>query len=163
MIRRAADADAEAIARVHLRTWRVAYRGIVPDAYLHAMSLATRTERWRDDLPNIPTWVAVAAGAIVGFVARTPETDPAEIYALYVDPDHWAHGVGAALLAAALEGCVSAGLWCFEDNPRARRFYEAAGFRHGGERRVQDRGGLEAAEIHYMLSPPSTSTVRPLK
>ena len=38
-LRRASVADAENIARVNLDTWRVAYRNLLPTAYLDAMSL----------------------------------------------------------------------------------------------------------------------------
>jgi hypothetical protein len=46
-IRAAAPADTEAIGRVHVETWRSAYRGLVSDAYLAGLSPAERAVRWR--------------------------------------------------------------------------------------------------------------------
>lgn len=166
MIRRATPADADSIARVHVATWRAAYRGIVPDGYLHALSAEARAARWRADLAGTATvtWVAVSDdGEIAGFATRSAATAPAELYAIYVAAPVWGQGLGRALLEAAGAGCDGVGLWVFEENPRARRFYEAAGFRPEGSRRLGVRGGVEAAEVRYMLSPPSTSMVRPLK
>jgi hypothetical protein len=41
-IRRASQSDARAIAEVHVASWRETYRGIVPDAFLDALSVAER-------------------------------------------------------------------------------------------------------------------------
>jgi len=38
-IRRATPADARAIAQVRVDAWRVTYRGMIPDAYLDAMTV----------------------------------------------------------------------------------------------------------------------------
>jgi hypothetical protein len=36
-LRRAEPADAMEVARVHVRSWQVAYRGLLPDAYLDGL------------------------------------------------------------------------------------------------------------------------------
>jgi hypothetical protein len=38
-VRPATPDDADAIASVHVRSWQAAYRGIVPDAMLDALSI----------------------------------------------------------------------------------------------------------------------------
>jgi ribosomal protein S18 acetylase RimI-like enzyme len=53
-----------------------------------------------------------------------------EVYAISVDPRRWGEGIGRELLSASEEATRElsyreAGLWVLEDNPRARRFYEA--------------------------------------
>jgi GNAT superfamily N-acetyltransferase len=48
---------------------------------------------------------------------------------LYVGPDAQGQGVGPLLLAKALEAGRAKRLWTFQQNARARRFYEAQGFR----------------------------------
>ena len=62
---------------------------------------------------------------MIGCVA----TKPGWIEHLYVDPAWIGRGVGSSLLAAARErldgGCD---LWTFQENARARAFYEAHGF-----------------------------------
>ena len=42
--------DAEAIARIHVDAWKVAYRGIVPQNHLDALSVDDRRLRWRKHL-----------------------------------------------------------------------------------------------------------------
>lgn len=39
--------DANAVATVHVRSWQSAYRGLIPDAYLDALSVERRTAVWR--------------------------------------------------------------------------------------------------------------------
>jgi GNAT superfamily N-acetyltransferase len=70
--------------------------------------------------------VAEADGGIVSFLARNGE----EIRLLYSHPDFIGSGAGSLLLDAVKKSGVAAlELWCFQDNERARRFYEERGFR----------------------------------
>ena len=68
-------------------------------------------------------------------------------------PAYWSTGVGWALMAAALdraraEGYASISLWVLRDNPRARRFYERAGFAATGDSELLTAfGGV--TEIKY--------------
>jgi GNAT superfamily N-acetyltransferase len=49
---------------------------------------------------------------------------------LYTRPDRIGRGAGTQLIEAAKSSGVAAlELWCFQANARARRFYEARGFR----------------------------------
>ncbi len=48
---------------------------------------------------------------------------------LYVDPDSQGKGLGSALLAKAQGTNQRLSLWTFQKNKRARKFYEAKGFR----------------------------------
>src|SRR5438445_11537738 len=59
-IRPATLDDAEAIAAVHVHGWKWGYRGLLPDAYLAAMSVDRRIEQWRSWLLHsgrTDTWV----------------------------------------------------------------------------------------------------------
>src|SRR5882757_6432978 len=70
--------------------------------------------------------VAEADGGIVSFLARNGE----EIRLLYSHPDFIGSGAGSLLLDVAKKsGVVALELWCFQANERARRFFEARGFR----------------------------------
>jgi len=63
---------------------------------------------------------------IVSFLALKGE----DLEQLYTRPDRTGRGAGAQLIDAAKSSGVAAlELWCFEANTRARRFYEAHGFR----------------------------------
>lgn len=70
--------------------------------------------------------VAERDGAIVSFLARDGE----EIRMLYTHPDCVGSGAGSLLLEAVkASGIAALELWCFQANVRARKFYEARGFR----------------------------------
>jgi hypothetical protein len=46
LIRRAQLADAAALAVVHVASWRRAYGGLLPDAYLDGLDVDRWTTRW---------------------------------------------------------------------------------------------------------------------
>ena len=157
--RPAVPADAAAIAEVHTRTWQRAYRGVVPDAYLQGLQPEIRQAFWEKELehPTLAGSVVLVAEDLSGFVALGPSRDEDradawEVYALYVLPDSWGTGTGAALLEAGLAQ-VPAGtpltLWVLEENPRARGFYEQQGFTADGTSKVVELGGRPLVEVRY--------------
>jgi GNAT superfamily N-acetyltransferase len=86
--------------------------------------------------------------------ARDRDEELRELYAIYVDPDHWGAGLGRALITEAEERLRTAGfaetiLWVLEDNPRTRRFYEAAGWRHDGGSKRDTHLQTEVTEVRY--------------
>src|SRR5512134_2056154 len=94
-IREADPKDAEAIAGIHVRSWQVAYRGLLTDEYLDGLSVEERLEQHRGAL-SAPgehrTWVAYEDDAVVGFAVTDPSQDAdvdertGELYALYLEP-----------------------------------------------------------------------------
>ena len=76
-------------------------------------------------MPQHEVWVAEDSEAVVGYVAFRP----GRIQHLYVRPRAQGRGVGPRLLAQAMADGTEKDLWTFQDNTRARRFYEARGFR----------------------------------
>jgi GNAT superfamily N-acetyltransferase len=93
-----------------------------------------------DSLSRLPGLVATRDGTVVGFLAlelHTPAS--AEITVMGVDPDLHRHGVGRALVAAAVQWCRGREVrWLHvktrgpstydDDYERTRRFYLALGF-----------------------------------
>lgn len=159
-VRRALPADARAIADVHVRTWRAAYRHAFPQEVLDRLSVDERETRWRERLEEgYVIWVAEAQSRIVGFEAAGPsrtEEDVGELYAIYVLPESWGSDAAAELMGAAKdwfaqEGYATAMLWVLADNPRARRFYEREGWRAEGSR-VDTVRGTEVEEALYRLA-----------
>ena len=158
-IREAQSCDVEAIADAHVAGWRVGYRGLFPDEYLDADSFDTerrdgwRKETWRES-PRATLLVAVLDAAVVGFGYIGPERvdeservddsekadstpERGEVYAFYLHPSGWGSGAAACLMEnceARLRagGFTDAVLWALRDNPRARRFYEKAGWKWTG-------------------------------
>ena len=160
MIRQAIPDDSDAIALVHVRTWQGAYGHVFPPDELAGISVEERTRAWRSMLERSSrTHVVEVDGQVVGFASAGPSRDEdgegvGELYAIYVDPDHWGSGAGRELAAWADdslrgEGFSVATLWVLDDNPRARRFYEAGGWRLDGATRVGTHLGVEAREVRY--------------
>jgi GNAT superfamily N-acetyltransferase len=153
VIRAGTAEDAGAVARVQVRTWQTAYARVFPRERLAELTLDAREAQWRES----PPLVAQVGETVVGFVSVGPcheNESVGELFAIYVVPDHWGSGVGRELIAAGEErlrelGYTDAVLWVLEDNPRARQFYERAGWSDDGERRLITILGVEAPEIRY--------------
>ena len=146
-----------------MRTWRAAYRHVLPPDQLDAMPIdETRwAHRIMEPPPGWGIYVAEDEGRVIGFASIGPsrdERDVGELYAIYVEPGAWATGVGRALIEHAEEGLrttwTEATLWVLEDNPRAQRFYELAGWTRDGLRKVESFLGMEAAEVRYRKRLP---------
>jgi ribosomal protein S18 acetylase RimI-like enzyme len=161
-VRPAGPDDAEAIARVHVETWRATYAGLVPDHYLLGMSVQGQALRWKKLLRRVPKGQGVLvatspAGEVVGFgswgVARNkPPPASGEIQTLYVASDWQGQGLGRALLRALLAGLAREGhgdayLWVLAENP-ARFFYERLGGQRVGEQ-VEPFAGTKLLEYAY--------------
>jgi GNAT superfamily N-acetyltransferase len=139
LVRPAVPGDTDAIARIHVDSWRATYRGILPDAVLDELSYAAYAARWalRLEEPGETLFlVAEGGGHVRGFVSGGRERSgdnlyTGEIYSLYLDPA-WLHqGIGTLLakaLALALRdrGHRSLLVWVLSANP-ARIFYAALG------------------------------------
>lgn len=157
-IRPATRADARAIARVHVETWRSTYAGMLPDRVMVRMSVEAKAATWREMIarrgPREAILVAAAPGAgVVGFASCGPaaavlprpgsgagRAGPyrGEVYTLYVLPDWQERGIGRRLLCACFRALREAGfdsafLWVLAANP-SRFFYEAMGGIRTGER-----------------------------
>jgi GNAT superfamily N-acetyltransferase len=135
-IRPATLDDGEAIARIQIQTWRTAYRGVIADEFLDAMSEDERTSRWSEIVqrPEHATFVAEVEGhGIIGFANGGPERDGREDYrgelcGLYVLPDWHGQGIGRQLVATFASWLINSEfdtmmVWTLADNPY-RRFYE---------------------------------------
>jgi GNAT superfamily N-acetyltransferase len=86
-----------------------------------------------------------------------------ELYAIYVTPDAWGTGAGRALMAEHLEriwrsGFDEAVLWVLDDNPRARRFYEAAGWTTDGAAKDYQLLGTPVRVVRYRIELSSVTT-----
>jgi GNAT superfamily N-acetyltransferase len=179
-IRLARPDDADAIARAHVDAWRVGYRGLFPDEFLDSAEFEdTRFERWRSGAwgqeDGSQLFVPVLDGHVVGFghagpervepacdasggeIPPAPEAERGEVYGFYVHPTAWGSGVASPLMAACTESLIRAGfpaavLWVLRDNPRARRFYERAGWSWQGV-----TGEWEGvAEVQYSIQLSTT-------
>ncbi|WP_206516017.1 GNAT family N-acetyltransferase [Nocardioides pantholopis] len=122
LLRPAGIEDAPAVAAVHLASRRSAVRaGTMPPA-AHPDAEALPWLRGR--LATDEVWVAEVAGAVVAYLRLSGDW----IDDLYVVPGQAGRGIGTALLELAKQlRPAGFGLWVFEINAPARRFYA----RHG--------------------------------
>ncbi|MEV0780003.1 GNAT family N-acetyltransferase [Streptomyces sp. NPDC050428] len=166
--------DCDAVAALRIGGWRWAYAGMMPQAYLDAMSAEEDAARQRRRLAEgdgtVVNVVAERDGAVVGWGCLGPCRDEdvsegaGELYALYVRPEQVATGVGRRLLDVVLERAAADGfahllLWVLKENARARRFYETAGFAPDGAEEPFDAGGVAVPEVRY--ARPVTRDVTP--
>jgi RimJ/RimL family protein N-acetyltransferase len=135
------------------------------------MEVARRRQSWSHwvCLPP-PDSVLVATNGVDGRVAaycaigavREPEdghpTLPTgELMSIYADPVVWGHGAGHAVHRAALAALAGfrfrhAVLWVFEENARARAFYQRQGWRYDGVRKELEIGDDRPLEVRYSTS-----------
>jgi GNAT superfamily N-acetyltransferase len=163
LIREATALDAAAISRVRVLSWRAAYRGIIDDAYLDALSIEAGTERYLrsfapDPAAGFTRVIADDAGRVTGFatagIARVRgPMRRGEVYLLYLLPDSWRHGLGTRLMRSMARGLDRRGMasmvvWSLARNERACRFYERLGGRPIDERESQV-GTQRLAETAY--------------
>jgi ribosomal protein S18 acetylase RimI-like enzyme len=147
----AGPGDAAALARVHVRSWRETYAGLLPGPFLAQMNAGVYARRWRRQLmsaePSEVVLCAEGVGGLVGYCGASPAGASAEVSTLYVIRPAQRRGVGKRLLSSAAkvlqaQGARSLHLWVLNDNAKARTFYE-----HLGGAAVEERtvGGWEGA------------------
>jgi ribosomal protein S18 acetylase RimI-like enzyme len=164
-IRAATPADAKAIARLHLASYRAAYRGLISAEVLASLRAEDREQRWRASLndPRRRTLVAAdddAVPALIGFAEIGPSRDDdaepgtGELIALHVAQAQWRRGLGRTLNGMAMATLAGAGfraatLWVLTGNSRARAFYQATGWRDDGTAREFRALGIHVPEVRY--------------
>lgn len=139
--RRAAPADIDDIARIHVAGWQRNYRGLMPDELLDSRTIEFRQAMWKELLlePKRTTLTALDdAGVVCGFASAFALDEPHAgfdcfLQMLYVDESLKRSGLGRALLGAiagAMRGVGSnaMALRTLRGNP-ARGFYEHLGAR----------------------------------
>lgn len=161
-VRNATPSDAEAIAEIHVATWRFAYRDIMPAPFLASLSVARRAEEWKMRLSPTErtTFVLEAPAGVLGWASIGPNRDAdldtnfGELYGIYLAPSQIGKSYGQVLYGRCEEELAQRGyrgvsLWVLERNARARRFYEKSGFQLGGEKTIIV-GDAELPELRYV-------------
>lgn len=162
-IRPARHADAEPIAEVQVESWRWAYPGLLPQSYLDALSVERRARGWSALLApgaasRTVTWVASDEDGCCGLASagpvRSESAGVGELFSLYVRPRAIGTGAGRLLLSyvtAQLKMMLygSAVLWVLEENQRARRFYERAGWALTGAPRQEPIARTTVSVVRY--------------
>ena len=83
-----------------------------------------------DQIERGDVLVAEVDGRTAGFAVVLTEGDKAELDGLFVEPELWRHGIGAALVEAATHEARRRGLSLMTvvAEPAAKEFYERCGF-----------------------------------
>lgn len=157
-IRRAGNGDETILAFIQTESWKAAFEQIIPAKLLLKytdMEYATAMYKGLleenkgngyilsvDEKPHcIAWWDVTREKNMPGY---------AEIICIHSLKGNWGQGYGSKMMDKLLSDITSAGyskvmLWVFEDNERARKFYEAKGF-HATDK-VQP--AFETSEICY--------------
>lgn len=157
--------DRDAISRIYEESWKYAYKGIVPQAYLDSIPAGQWVSKL--DQEGVASLVAVEDGKLIGTSSygksRWAEFgEYGEIISIYFLPQYMGRGYGRKLLCAAVSKLQGLGfedifLWVLEENERARKFYERCGFNKTGHDMKHEIGGKMLREIQYRYAA-KTST-----
>jgi ribosomal protein S18 acetylase RimI-like enzyme len=163
MIRRALPADAETVGRIHVESWNVAYRGLMPDDVIAKTDLIYRTRFWAERIADAdwPVFLLEEDGACVAFCQMIPSRDADDdpqrvghITSLHVLPQLRGRGFGRRLMDHVLaefahRGFCDVTLWVLEANTNARSFYEQYGFELDGGTRCYPH--TKVPELRYRI------------
>jgi GNAT superfamily N-acetyltransferase len=170
VVRAATDDDVDAIIDIHIRGRSAYYDGHLPPEEIASDNQRLREHRHsyaeRIGSPGYTVLCAEQDGRVAGFALLGPchylDPHPAtisELRLMFVDPDRLRHGVGSRLHDAAVRawqdaGAVSARLWVWEFNRRARAFYERCGWQTDGHDRPDRPRIGEHRMLGYLLAIP---------
>lgn len=161
-IRKGTLDDVKDISRIHALSWKSAYEGIVPEAYLNELKedfwVSAFTSWIKDHVLRVQ--IIMDNGSSVGCVAYGRSRDKSlpnwgEIVSIYLLPDYFGKGYGNKLLESALLDLKNLGyqnifLWVLKDNQRARRFYENNGFHCNKDECVCEIMEKKLTDIRYV-------------
>ena len=154
LIRPGTPEDAESLATLYLAARRAAVPAIPP--LVHSEEEVRAWVRSWEELSGHETWVATDGSRPVGLLLLVEDW----LHSLYVHPEHTGRGVGAVLLdLAKARRRTGFGLWVFESNQGARRFYLRHGL--GVVRRTDGRDNEEGAPDLELRWPAPAETPRP--
>ena len=165
-LRLAQPDDLPELSRIYAASWKHAYRGMMPQAYLDRLpedfwvpSFSQRLEQGIYTITVAEQQNTLCDGVIYGPSREEALEDWGEICSIYVLPSHMGQGTGHLLLEyARLKmqriGVENVFLWVLEQNQHARRFYERHGFSFEGERGQLVIEGVPLTELRYLRALP---------
>lgn len=149
----------EEISRIYEQSWKFAYKGIIPQAYLNSIPKGQWCGAF--DNPERYTLVMLDGDKIIGTSSYCKSRFEdykgwGEIISIYFLPEYMGKGYGKYLFEQAVKELTAMGfekifLWVLEDNHRARCFYEKCGFESSGEYMDTAIGGKKLRELQYVM------------
>ncbi len=144
-IRKAVVTDASAIATININTWKVAYKGIIPQDHLDSLSINDKIPRWEKAIKDLTVnkkelFVAeisdINGCEIVGFSMGGPSNFEeykidGDLHAIYILPKYWKQGIGTLLFNSVIKFFLSMKfksmvIWALKENS-AGDFYKKLG------------------------------------
>ncbi len=138
-IRPAAPGDLSRIAEIFIFNNRLNFFPIFRDpgysfGILQVIPLAAEWGSESDFFTTTYVYEEEETGVLLGFV----RVRGGEVLKLFVDPCFQSRGIGARLLAYAVESHKAHHLWALEKNTRAVEFYRRHGFLPTGEKKYEE-------------------------
>ncbi|MDO5726137.1 MAG: GNAT family N-acetyltransferase [Tissierellia bacterium] len=162
-IKRANKEDIKLMSQIHARSWKQAYKGLLPQSYLDQL----KEDRWVEIMTksfenkNFAAWIALFDGEAAACICAAKSmyrryTNDWELISLYALDKFWGKGIGKKLLDTALEhgktkGFKRAGLWVLDKNERAIKFYENYGMKKINDKIFSEIGGMKTTEIRFVI------------
>lgn len=150
--------DKMEISKIYEKSWKYAYKDIIPQEYLDSIPKGNWVKKL--DNPNRKTLVYIDNGKMIGTSSfgksRFKQFDNwGEIFSIYLLPDYINKGYGKILMKSVVLELRKLGydnifLWCFEENIRARHFYEQFGFLLTKDYLDANIGGKNLREVRYI-------------
>ena len=161
-IRRAVIDDAASLANIIVESWKSAYSSIIPATemvkFLDKQRRQQQFEKFIQDGEII--LIGICHGVPCGLVFANKDNDEqleecGSIYSIYFLEEYWGKGLAAKLMDKVIsilkdEGCRRILLWVYEENERARGFYERYGFIFDGAKK-HSQFSNKPIELRYIL------------
>ena len=164
VIRDARLEDGTAVGRVWVEAWQTAYAGLMSAEFLAGLDPTDCLARFEHALrAGVSILVLEQETASIGFSVFGPSRDSdagsqlGEVMAINLAPSCWRRGFGQVLLRETVERLrrgrfTELTLWVVHANDRARKFYEAQGWRQDGAEKHDDSlTGFPLHEVRYRL------------
>ncbi len=162
IIRKATIADVNVLGYIHAESWKMAYKGIIPEHVLDNITVEKRAKRFYNALKegSEENIIISVEGDPAGFLClghcRDEDLDKShgEIWGIYLLSKYWNKGIGSMLFEHGINqlydrGYVKVSLWVLEENTQAREFYEKRGFTFDGTVKELDIG-RKLNEVRYI-------------
>ncbi len=167
--RKAEISDALGITKVHVDTWRSAYKGIISDKFLQSLDYKGRESRWKERLENqeekhffyvaedeLRNIIGFAVGALEQFEPNIEDPITSkydgELLAIYVLEDYQTKGIGANLVQKVIKDLLEHSInsmlvWVLKESKYCA-FYERLGGKYLTEN-YKEIGGDKYIVVSY--------------
>lgn len=159
LIRKVSSGDAEVLAYIQTESWKAAFKNILSEDVLIRCTNFDRAKQMYQKLLDEQKgngYILEINGkghCIAWWDASREEDMPgfAELICIHSLQDNWGKSYGSKMMDKILEDIAAAGynktmLWVFDENKRAKKFYEAKGFVKSEKSKVS----LDALEVMYV-------------